>query len=267
MASTSSLKVLAYALHILCTLLALVLIGFSAYVEISYDLTDKSKFIAACYAVVGGAALIVVLWGYLAAWREHVCCTVTVSRCKMTSTLKSTWNSINDSTFALQFSVLLFLIILVQGLFLYVATTKVNDFATEFAHSLEVTWEQELDSPGAMSLYENWFQCCGRGSPQDYVVNERLPPASCFRDHDQENPDNLIHKGCRIEFENYWVHLLHIFNIIAWVLVAVEVSSLKILINLKITYNPLFLLLQVLLIFVSCSLCNSIRNVSRRTYF
>ncbi|XP_060654921.1 protein late bloomer [Drosophila nasuta] len=220
MASTSSLKVLAYALHILCTLLALVLIGFSAYVVISYDLTDKSKFIAACYAFVGGAALILVLWGYLAAWREHVCCTVT-------------------------FAVLLFLIILVQTLILYVATTKVNDSASEFAHSLEVTWEQELDSPGAMSLYENWFQCCGRGSPQDYVVNERLPPASCFRNHDQENPDNLIHKGCRIEFENYWVHLLHIFNIIGWVLVAVE----------------------VLLIFVSCSLCNSIRNVSRRTYF
>ncbi|KAH8370228.1 hypothetical protein KR093_002706 [Drosophila rubida] len=220
MASTSSLKVFAYALQILCALLALVEISFGAYVLLSYNSNEIGFSAAVSYVSMGLAALIILLWGTLSAWREHVCCTVA-------------------------FVSFLYLIIFTQIVVLFFLTKFRDTTASNLANSLEDTWDQELDSPGAMSLYENWFQCCGRGSPQDYVVNERLPPATCFLNHDKSNPDNLIHTGCRVEFENYWSHLLHIFNIIGWVLVAIE------------------LLLSV----VSCCLCNSIRNDSRRTFY
>ncbi|KAM8711867.1 hypothetical protein ACLKA7_012383 [Drosophila subpalustris] len=220
MASTSGLKIFAYALHIICSLLALVLISFGAYVLMSYDVNEIAFWTASAYIGIGAAAILIFLWGYLAAWREHVCCTVT-------------------------FLSLLYLIIIAQAVVLFVLTHRENTAASNLANSLEATWEQELDSPGAMSLYENWFQCCGRGSPQDYIVNERLPPQTCFLNHDKSNPDNLIHTGCRLAFENYWEHLLMIFNILGWVLVAVE----------------------LLLSIVSCGLCNSIRNDHRRSYY
>ncbi|EDW57288.1 protein late bloomer [Drosophila novamexicana] len=220
MASTSGYKVFAYALHILCTLLALVLISFGIYILVSYDTNQIGSLAAYSYIGIGVAAIIIFLWGYLAAWRENVCCTVT-------------------------FITILYVIIIIQLALLFLLTRSESTAASNLANSLETTWEEELNSPGAMSLYENWFHCCGRGSPQDYIVNERLPPATCFRDHDRSKADNLIHTGCRVEFENYWQHLLSIFNIIGWVLVAVE----------------------LILSIVSCGLCNSIRNDHRRSFY
>ncbi|KAI8037121.1 23 kDa integral membrane protein [Drosophila gunungcola] len=220
MASTSSVKLIVYALDVLCTLLALVLISFGIYVVVSYDLNQVGQLTAYAYVGLGVAALAVVFWGYLSAWRENVCCTVT-------------------------FIVLLCLVIIAQFAAVYLLITQEKTVASNLANALESTWEEELNSPGAMSLYQNWFQCCGRGSPQDYVVNERLPPDTCFRNHDKSKPENLIHTGCRVEFENYWLQLTHIFNILALVLIGVE------------------LLLSV----ISCRLCNGIRNDARRSYF
>ncbi|EDW01552.1 protein late bloomer [Drosophila grimshawi] len=219
MASTTAYKILAYSLQVLCTLLALVLISFGVYI-MSYETNEIGNIVSVFYIGFGTAAIIMLLWGYLSAWRENVCCTVS-------------------------FITILYVVIIVQLAGLCLLAQKESTAASNLANSLEATWEEELNSPGAMSLYENWFQCCGRGSPQDYIVNERLPPATCFRDHDRSKADNLIHTGCRVEFENYWQNLLGIFNIIGWVLVAVE----------------------LILSFVSCGLCNSIRNDRRRTYY
>ncbi|EDV59747.1 23 kDa integral membrane protein [Drosophila erecta] len=220
MASTSSVRLVVYALDVLCTLLALVLISFGIYVVASYDLNEIGELSAYAYVAIGVATLLVVLWGYLSAWRENVCCTVT-------------------------FIIFLCLVIIAQFAVVYLLVTKEKSVSSNLANALEATWEEELNSPGAMSLYQNWFQCCGRGSPQDYIVNDRLPPESCFLNHDKSNPEKLIKTGCRVEFENYWQHLTRIFNIIALVLIGFE------------------LLLSV----ISCRLCNSIRNDARRSYF
>ncbi|XP_020815350.1 23 kDa integral membrane protein [Drosophila serrata] len=220
MASTSKAKLVVFALDILCTLLALVLMSFGVYVLVSYNLNQIGALAAYGYVGLGVAALVVVLWGYLSAWRENVCCTVT-------------------------FIVFLCLVIIAQFAVVYLLFTQDKSVAANLASALDQTWEEELNSPGAMSLYQNWFQCCGRGSPQDYIVNERLPPATCFRDHDKSKPENLIHTGCRVEFENYWLHLTKIFNIIGFVLIGLE----------------------LLLSIASCRLCNSIRNDARRSYF
>ncbi|KAH8348550.1 hypothetical protein KR084_008698 [Drosophila pseudotakahashii] len=241
MASTSRVKLIVYALDVLCTLLALVLISFGIYVAVSYDLNEVGKLSAYGYVGLGVAALVVVFWGYLSAWRENVCCTVTVSWRFYTYNLYIYLTEL----FTLQFIVFLCLVIIAQFAVVYLMITQEKTVASNLANALETTWEEELNSPGAMSLYQNWFQCCGRGSPQDYIVNERLPPDTCFRNHDKSKPENLIHTGCRVQFENYWLHLTHIFNILALVLIGIE------------------LLLSV----ISCRLCNSIRNDARRSYF
>lgn len=67
--------------------------------------------------------------------------------------------------------------------------------------------------------------CCGRASPHDYIVNDRMPPMTCFKNGDNTKSENLIGIGCRIMFENYWLDLLRAFNIIACVMIALEVGS------------------------------------------
>lgn len=62
-------------------------------------------------------------------------------------------------------------------------------------------------------------------SPQDYIVNDRFPPDTCFENNDSSNPDNLIEPGCRIKFVEYWMNLLRAFDIVAWVLISLEVSK------------------------------------------
>ncbi|XP_041448815.1 23 kDa integral membrane protein [Drosophila obscura] len=220
MSSTSALKLFVYALDIVCALLALVLISFGIYVVVSYDLNEIGNLTAYGFIFLGAVALVILLWGYLSAWKENVCCTVT-------------------------FVVFLWLIIASQFAVVFLLIHNEKSVASNLANPLEATWEEELSSPGAMSIYQNWFQCCGRGSPQDYIVNERLPPETCFRNHDKSKAENLIHTGCRVEFENYWLQLLQIFNILGCVLIGIE------------------LLISV----ISIRLCNSIRNDQRRSYF
>lgn len=68
------------------------------------------------------------------------------------------------------------------------------------------------------------FECCGRTSPQDYVLIERTPPATCFKDLVQL-PQNLISDGCRILVEDYFNLLLFISNVILCLGICVEVSA------------------------------------------
>ncbi|XP_043066288.1 23 kDa integral membrane protein-like [Drosophila bipectinata] len=218
MASTSRLKVVTFGMDLLCTLLALVLVSFGIYVVVSYDHNAVGSLSAYAYVGLGVSALVIVLWGHLSTWRKNVCCTIT-------------------------FTVFLFLVIVAQLTVVILLFSHDISVASNLSNPVETTWEEELNSPGAMSLYQNWFQCCGRSSPQDYIINDRLPPNSCFLNHDNAKNENLILTGCRVELENYWLNLLSIFNILACALIGVE------------------LLLGV----IYCLLCNKIRRDASRT--
>jgi len=56
----------------------------------------------------------------------------------------------------LQFIVFLCLVIIAQFAVVYVLITQEKAVASNLANALEATWEEELNSPGAMSLYQNW---------------------------------------------------------------------------------------------------------------
>jgi len=53
----------------------------------------------------------------------------------------------------LQFIVFLCLVIIAQFAVVYVLITQEKAVASNLANALEATWEEELNSPGAMSLY------------------------------------------------------------------------------------------------------------------
>ncbi|KAH8319592.1 hypothetical protein KR074_001698, partial [Drosophila pseudoananassae] len=205
---------------IILQLLALVLISFGIYVVVSYDHDSVGSLSAYAYVGLGVSAVVIVLCGYFSARQKKLCCTVTLIA-------------------------LLGLVIVAQTVAVYLLFFRHDNIASHLSNPLEATWTEELKSPGAMSLYQNRFQCCGRSSPQDYIVHDRLPPDTCFRDHDKTNPENLLDTGCRVEFENYWLYLLTIFNVLACVLIGVELP----------------------LIVISCYSCHTMRNDARRTYY
>ncbi|XP_017093407.2 protein late bloomer-like [Drosophila bipectinata] len=217
MPSTTIHKYVVLGLQTLATLLALVLISFGIYVVVSYDLDEVGSLSAYAYVGLGVSAVVIVFCGYFSARQEKLCCSVTLT-------------------------VLLGLVIVAQAVAVYLLFYRHDNIASHLSNPLEATWKEELKSPGAMSLYQNRFQCCGRSSPQDYIVNDRLPPDTCFRDHDKTKPENLLDSGCRVEFENYWLKLLTIFNVLACVLIGVELS-------------------------LSVISCYTMRNDARRTYY
>ncbi|KAH8319557.1 hypothetical protein KR074_000099 [Drosophila pseudoananassae] len=209
-----------YNILFIFQLLALVLISFGIYVVVTYDHNAVGSLSAYAYVGLGVSALVIVLWGHLSTWCANGCCTVT-------------------------FTVFLCLVIVAQMTVVIFLSSHDLSVASNLSNPVETTWEEELNSPGAMSLYQNWLQCCGRSSPQDYIINDRLPPNSCFRNHDNAKNENLILAGCRAAFESYWLNLLCIFNILACVLVGVE----------------------LLLAVIYCCLSNKIRRDARRTLY
>ncbi|XP_065367753.1 protein late bloomer [Calliphora vicina] len=220
MTSTSTIKRFIYIFDVICTLLAAVLIGFGIYVILTYDTNEIASIAAYSYIGIGISVFVILLFLTIGAARENVCCTIT-------------------------FIILMLVVILAQVAVAFFLTRNEGDVSSNLSNTLDASWEDELKSPGAMSHYETWFNCCGRASPQDYIVNDRLPPDSCFKNMESSIVENLIETGCRIKFEQYWSNLLRAFNIVAWVLIGLE----------------------LLVTFVSCCLCNSIRNDRRRSFY
>ncbi|XP_050322863.1 uncharacterized protein LOC126754789 isoform X1 [Bactrocera neohumeralis] len=228
MTSTSTIKKFTIVFGFICSLLALVLIAFGIYVLSSYRVNEVGSLAAYAYICLGVATILVSLLGFVGAARESVCCTITVC----------TPECLNFITFLL-------ILLICQIAITFLLVKGEQTVASHLSNNLDVAWEEELNSPGAMSLYETWLGCCGRASPHDYIVNDRMPPMTCFKNGDNTKSENLIGTGCRIMFENYWLSLLRAFNVIACVMIGLE------------------LLVSV----ISCCLCTSIRNDHRRSYY
>ncbi|KAL9914224.1 protein late bloomer [Glossina fuscipes] len=220
MATTSALKKISFIFHLICFLMAAVLIGFGTYLYLNYATNEIGYMSAYAYISIGVIACVVFLFLCIGAIRENVCCTVT-------------------------FIVFMILGIIAQAVLAFLLTNGDHNVGSNLANILDEAWENELKSAGAMSIYESSFECCGRASPQDYIVNDRLPPATCFANGDSKVVENLIAIGCRAKVEHFVTDLLHIFNWLAWVLIVLE----------------------LIVTFLSCGLCNSIRNDRRRSFY
>lgn len=66
-----------------------------------------------------------------------------------------------------------------------------------------------------------------------------MPPDTCFQNNDSSVPENLIETGCRIKFEQYWLTLLRAFNIVAWILIALEVRVVSLSWKIQTNLNKI----------------------------
>ncbi|XP_037715989.1 23 kDa integral membrane protein-like [Drosophila subpulchrella] len=47
-------------------------------------------------------------------------------------------------------------------------------------------WNEEMVEPGAMDTYQTLYECCGRDSPDDYVIGRKTLPSSCYPQGDTQ---------------------------------------------------------------------------------
>lgn len=86
--------------------------------------------------------------------------------------------------------------------------------------TVDKAWETN-----AMDEVQRKHECCGKISPNDYILLNQAVPSSCFADEDPSNDSNLFNEGCKDKLQHYYESESYYFAIVSWCLVAFEVCS------------------------------------------
>nr|XP_016940370.1 23 kDa integral membrane protein-like [Drosophila suzukii] len=112
------------------------------------------------------------------------------------------------------------LIISLLGIFGFKFSEEyIEKFAKE---EVQIKWNEELVEPGAMDIYQELYECCGRDSPDDYVVIGRETlPSSCYP---QGNSQKIHYQdGCALKTSQNYVTLFSYANDSNWMAVVITV--------------------------------------------
>lgn len=86
--------------------------------------------------------------------------------------------------------------------------------------TVDKAWETN-----AMDEVQRKHECCGKISPNDYILLNQAVPSSCFVDQDPSKDSNLFNEGCKDKLQHYYESESYYFAIVSWCLVAFEVCS------------------------------------------
>lgn len=117
------------------------------------------------------------------------------------------------------------LLILSQLLFLSMASHGTKDgISGSINEGFERLWEAERNESGALAYYENWLQCCGVNSHEDYWIIHHAIPSSCCLEKNCADKSRVYEAGCKAKFVEYLDDKLLVFKIVCWLLIVGEVS-------------------------------------------
>ncbi|XP_068147117.1 tetraspanin-9 [Drosophila tropicalis] len=115
------------------------------------------------------------------------------------------------------------LVILAQLLFLSMASHGTKDgISGSINQGFDQLWDAERTESGALAYYENWLQCCGVNSSEDYWIIHHAIPASCCLDHKCVDKSSVFPSGCKAKFVEYLDDKLLVFKIVCWLLIIGE---------------------------------------------
>lgn len=116
------------------------------------------------------------------------------------------------------------LLILSQLLFLSMASHGTKDgISGSINEGFERLWEAERNESGALAYYENWLQCCGVNSHEDYWIIHHAIPSSCCLEKNCADKSRVYKAGCKAKFVEYLDDKLLVFKIVCWLLIVGEV--------------------------------------------
>ncbi|XP_065368328.1 tetraspanin-9 [Calliphora vicina] len=200
----TTIKHILLLLNFIFTVLGLILIGFGIFILISgaENKIDHGENVAGGVIITLGAViLIITIFGCLAAIHE--------SKRKL-----------------IIYVLVLTVLILIQLLLTSMASHGTQDgLSGSVKQGFDELWLLENKEPGALAYYEDWLQCCGVNSTEDYRQIKHEIPKTCCKEHNCAITENLYKEGCQLKFEEYLSDKMLTFSIVNSLLIVGEIIA------------------------------------------
>ncbi|KAH8331396.1 hypothetical protein KR074_002499 [Drosophila pseudoananassae] len=224
--AATTVKHLLLLLNFVFCVLGLALIGFGIFFLISAaeNAVSIGENVAGGLIIgLGVVILIIAIFGCLAAIHEAPVRLLIVS-IKTLTFLYFLYIYLNILIFFYQYVGAVVLLILSQLLFLSMASHGTKDgISGSINEGFERLWEAERNESGALGYYENWLQCCGVNSHEDYWIIHHAIPSSCCLEKNCADQSRVYKAGCKAKFVEYLDDKLLVFKIVCWLLIIGEV--------------------------------------------
>ncbi|XP_023162834.1 23 kDa integral membrane protein [Drosophila hydei] len=123
----------------------------------------------------------------------------------------------------ISYAVLLIVLLVIQFVMFSISFAASRDaLPNSLKQGFDELWDPQHRLNSTLNIYEEWLHCCGRNSPEDYIILERYLPASCCLERDCTNPLNLFKDGCEQKFKQYVSRKTANFHTISWFTILTE---------------------------------------------
>ncbi|XP_037941085.1 protein late bloomer-like [Teleopsis dalmanni] len=88
-----------------------------------------------------------------------------------------------------------------------------------------------------MDALQTDHQCCGKDSPQDYILLNKSVPASCYVNGNTADENYMYTVGCSVKLQSYYQHNDIRFLVVSWILIAFEILGFLLAVFLVINFR------------------------------
>ncbi|XP_067632160.1 protein late bloomer isoform X2 [Eurosta solidaginis] len=206
--ATSTLKLLAFLMDIICCIAGAFMISASAYSLIQFNASDSIKVPCVMGIVLGGLLFTTTIVG---------CC----------GTIRESPRTI--------FFYAIFLLLLLGAQIAVIFLLPIN-FHNLAAETIQNAWNRQM-SDESMNNYQIRYDCCGKNGPNDYMDSGLSIPPSCYLNRKPSIPNDLYTSGCIDKLAQAFGNGSRIEVISDWTLVGVEGSTIIVACILGINFK------------------------------
>ncbi|XP_014102829.1 tetraspanin-9 [Bactrocera oleae] len=196
------LKVTLFVFNAICAIMGVTLMWFGAWLHSNIgeiDVDNSETLVAIVIVLLGAVLLVMAVFGCAATYME-------------------------SKSMLISYAVILVILLVIQIFLVSISYTATSgSLSSGLQRGFDELWDKRNTNKNTtLSFYEEWLQCCGKSSANDYFLMDKVPPPSCCRYQDCTNVLNLYVDGCEKKFGEYLTEKTSSFNTISWCLIITE---------------------------------------------